>query len=146
MIEVALRKRKAKYIGEIGFFPDDQISDEDCKGFGLDTEVLAQLKSEKNLEALKYLWALVTIVANNTEGQFLDKDDAMEKLKLRARFAKLMLNERNNKWELVPKSLKRLNGDQMLRLINRIKHIVLTEILPGVKDRELEKEIQEMLE
>lgn len=143
-IEVSLRKRKAKFHGEVGFYPDDPVAEDDCRALPLDTDAMHVISSPKNLALQRYLWALVTLVANNTEF-FIDKDDAMEKLKLKARFAKLVQDPKTKKWELVPKSLKRLSNEQLQRLVNRILHIVISEIIPNMDEKALRKEIEEMV-
>src|SRR4051812_18013373 len=108
-IEVSLRKRKSKFVGEVGFFPDDQMTADDISPLALDSDAMHTISSPKNLALQRYFWALATLVANNSE-LFLDKDDAMEKLKLKARFAKLVQDPKTKKWELVAKSMKRLSN------------------------------------
>jgi len=143
-IEVSLRKRKAKYAGEVGFFPNDPVAEEDCRPIATDTDCMHAISSPKNLALQRYLWALATKVYENTDF-YLDKDDCLKNLKLQARFAKLVQDPKTKKWELVTKSLKRLSNEQLQRLVNRIIHIVETEVLPGIDSKAMRREVEDML-
>jgi len=142
--EVALVKRRAAFKGEVGLFAVDQVADEDLSAISMDSEVIGDLSSEKNLKALRYLWALVTITASNSD-LFLDKDEAMEQLKLRARHARMVMDKKTGELEIRPKSLKRISDQVLQRLIRRVKYIILTEVLPGIDDAALEAQVQEMM-
>lgn len=144
-VEVALQKRKARFVGETGLFPIDQVADDDLQAISMDAEVVGELSSDKNLKALRYLWALVTVVANNSE-MFLDKDDAMEQLKIQARHAKWVVDPETKKLERRAKSLKRLSDQALQRLIKRFKFIITTQVMPGIDDAALEAQIQEMMQ
>lgn len=142
-IETTLVKRAALYVGEIGFFPSSQMASEDIAPAKMNSEVVCSFYSPRNLEALKFLWALVHKVADNS-ARWLDKDEAMEDLKMRARFARFVqLN--SGKVELRPKSLKRINDEQLRLLTDKIMDIICEEIIPGMKKNDLRKEIELML-
>lgn len=143
-IEVSLRKRKALHQGEIGFFPNDPVAEEDVRPLALDNDHMHVISSPKNLALQRYLWALVTKVQENTEF-YADKDDCMDDLKRRARFAKLVQDPKTKKWEFVTKSLKRLSNEQLQRLVNRITHIVVTDIIPGIDQKALRRELEDMV-
>ena len=80
---------------------------------------------------LKFLWALVHKTADNSP-RWLDKDEAMEDLKMRARFARFVVED-DGKVELRPKSLKRINDEALRLLTDKIMDIICQEILPGMK-------------
>jgi hypothetical protein len=106
-------------------------------------EVVCSFYSPRNLESLKFLWALVHKVADNSDF-WLDKDEAMEDLKMRARFARFVLNS-EGKVELRTKSLKRINDEQLRQLTDKIIDIICRDIIPGMSKNTLRKEIEEML-
>ena len=143
-IHTTLTKRRAKYQGEIGFFPDNEMSQQDIAPAKMDSEVVCSFYSPRNLEALRYLWALVHKVSDNSD-RWLDKDEAMRDLKLRAGYAKLVFNTKTRELELKPKSLTRISDEQLRSLTEKITGIILEEILPGMKANELRREIEDML-
>ena len=142
-IETVLMKRRALYAGEIGFFPTSPGAQEDVALAKMDSEVVCSFYSPRNLEALKFLWALVHKVADNTD-RYLDKDEAMEDLKLRAGFTKVVYNSQQKELELRPKSLKRVGNEQLRALTDKVIGIICGEILPGMDRNVLRREIEEM--
>ena len=143
-IESTLVKRRAKFVGEMGFFPSSPMASEDLATVKDGTEVMVSWYSPRNLERLKFLWGLVHKVSDNSD-RWLDKDEAMEDLKVRAAFTKVVYNDKKKELELRPKSLKRINDEELRRLTNRFIEIISTEIMPGMKANDLKKEIEEML-
>jgi glutamyl-tRNA reductase len=143
MIESTLTKRKALYKGEIGFFPSNPMAEEDLSLAKMDAEVLCRWYSPRSLAALNYLWGVVYKTWQNTS-RWLDKDEAMEDLKMRARFARFV-QEDDGKMVLKPKSLKRINEEELRLLTGKIVDIICAEIVPGMKKNTLRKEVEEML-
>ena len=143
-IHTTLTKRRAKYQGEIGFFPDNEMAQQDIAIATMGEEVMCSFSRPRNLERLKYLWALVHKVSDNSD-RWLDKDEAMRDLKLRAGYAKLVFNSKTREVELKPKSLTRISDEQLRSLTEKITGIILEEILPGMKANDLRREIEDML-
>jgi hypothetical protein len=143
-IETVLVKRRALYVGEIGFFPSNPISEEDVAHARLGEEIVCIFYSPRNLQQLKFLWALVSKVAENSS-RWLDKDEAMDDLKLRAGFAKLMFNRETYETTIRPKSLKRIDNEELVALTSKIIDIVCKEIWPGMKPGALRDEIEKMV-
>ena len=143
-IETTLVKRRAFYQGEVGFFPSNSLAQEDIAVASLDQEVICSFYSPRNLEGLKFLWGLVHKVADNSNW-YLDKDEAMRDLKLRAAFTKVVYNDKTKELELRPKSLTRINNEQLRLLTGKIMDIVCEQILPGMKPNDLKREIEEMV-
>jgi hypothetical protein len=137
-------KRRALYAGEVGFFPTTPMADEDIALAKMDSEVVCSFYSPRNIEALKFLWALVHKVADNTD-RYLDKDEAMDDLKLRAGFSKVVYVSKIKELELRPKSLKRISNEQLRQLTEKIIGIVCDEIIPGMDRNVLRREIEEMV-
>ena len=136
-------KRRARYKGEVGFFPAGEIFEEDIVPAKMGEQVIVRFHSPRRIEALSYLWGLVHLVADNTD-RYLDKDEAMHDLKLRAGYVRVLTDE-DGKLELRPKSLTRINDEDLRVLTAKIQTIVCDEILPGVKRQRLRKEIEEMI-
>ena len=143
-IETTLIKRRAYYQGEIGFFPSNSVAQEDIAVAGMDQEVICSFYTPRNLEALKFLWALVHKVADNSD-RWTDKDEAMKDLKMRVAHTKVIFNPKTQELELRPKSLTRINNEQLRLLTDKIADIVCNEILPGMKPNDLKREIEEMV-
>lgn len=146
-IETILVKRGARYQGEIGFFPDNEIASEDVQPIAMGAELRVILSSERNTQLLKYAWALATIIARNTDF-YLDKDDAMngpEGLKMKAKFWRLVVDPKTGEVEARPRSLSRLSNEAMQRLVNRFTYFVTAHIIPGIKDASLREEVARMI-
>jgi len=144
-IHTTLVKRRALYQGEVGFFPNNETSQQDIAIATMGEEVVCSFSRPRNLERLKYLWALVHKVSDNSD-RWLDKDEAMRDLKLRAAYAKLVFNSKTRELELKPKSLTRISDEQLRSLTEKITAIILEEILPGMKANDLRREIEDMLQ
>jgi len=143
-IHTFLVKRKAKYRGEVGLFPNSEMAEEDLVPIARDQEVSVALRREKNIQALRYLWGLVHKVADNTD-LFLDKDDAMEAFKVRVGYSKAIYDPHARKIESKGRSLTRISDEQLRLLTDAITTVICTEILPGIKRKQLREEIEEML-
>lgn len=143
-IHTTLTKRRARYPGEVGFFPDNPMAQEDIAVATMNEEVMCSFSRPRNLERLKYLWALVHKTADNSD-RWLDKDEAMTDLKLRAGFARLVYDTKTREMVLRPKSLTRISDEALRLLTEKITGIILAEILPGMKANELRREIEDML-
>lgn len=140
MIEIAAQKRRAKYAGEVGLFGVDQIADEELKKLP-DDMVWCEITVPRNLRQIRYLWAIASKLADG--GVYESKEDAMDDLKIRARFARW--GEENGRTVIVPRSLSRQRSDVLHRLINRIVFIVCAELLPHIKEKDFRAEIEEMV-
>jgi hypothetical protein len=142
-IETTLVKRPALHKGEVGFFPNNPMAEEDVARVAMHSETMHRITSEKNLEALRFLWGLVHKTADNCD-LFLDKDDAMEKLKLRVGFSRPIYDPKTRQMVNQPKSLKRITDEQLHLLTERMLDVICTEIIPGMKQNDLRREVEEM--
>jgi hypothetical protein len=141
MLEIALVKRKAKYVGEAGLFPVDQVADEELKRLVADEIAWAEITTPKSIKMLRYLWAIAQKLADG--GLYEDKDVAMEDLKIRARFARFATER--NRVVIVPRSLSKQRRDVLGRLCDRFVFIVCNDLLPQMKESEFRREIEEMV-
>jgi len=143
-VETFLTHRKALYKGEDGLFAANEMAAEDLAIFALNSELMAKLWSEKKLERLKYLWALVHKTSDNCD-LFIDKDDAMRGLKIRVGYSKAVYDTLTKKIEVKPKSLTRISDGQLSLLTARIQDVITREILPGITVATLRKEIEDLI-
>lgn len=141
-VVTALTRREARYVGEVGFFADNPVSVDNTSHFTKNGETLHRISETRNLEALKFLWALVHKTADNTD-RFRDKDTLMEHLKIRAGYYKLVFNGQD--FEPVGKSLTRADNEKLRRLTDQFIDIICEKILPGMQRNTLRKEIEEMI-
>jgi hypothetical protein len=142
-IETTLVKRPALHKGEVGFFPNNPMAEEDVSRVAMHSETMHRITSEKNLQALKFLWGLVHKVSDNCD-LFLDKDDAMEKLKLRVGYSRAIYDPQTRGLENRPRSLKGISDEQLHLLTERMLDVICTEIIPGMKQNDLRREVEEM--
>ena len=143
--ELILIKRKARE-GEIGLFVDSPVFDEEWSSLPMGQDIKAECTVPYNIRYLKFFWALVSKVLDNTpEWRFLDKEDAKQHLLLEARHYKPVYDERTGKCELRAKSVAGLSADTWLRLLKRCTHVVITKYLPGMEENVLKAEIRDML-
>src|SRR5215469_14971067 len=129
MIEIAVQKRKAKFAGEVGIFGVDQQSDDEIKRLS-DDMVWAEITVPRNLRQLRFLWALAQKLTDG--GVYETKEDAMDDLRIRARFARFGVED--GRTVVVPRSLSKVRADTLTRLINRIVFIVCCDLLPHIKE------------
>lgn len=141
MIEITVVKRKAKYAGETGLFAVDQSADEDMARIGTGETAWAEITTPENLKLLRLLWAIAQKLADG--GLYLDKDEAMEDLKIRAKFARFGVDK--DKIIIVPRSLSRQSRDVLGRLCDRFVYIVCSDLLPHMEPSHFKQEIEEMV-
>ena len=143
-IETSLLKRPALYKGEVGLFPTSEMASDDVALFAMNEEVMAKLRSERKIKALNFLWGLVYKSYQNTD-YWLTKEKAMEWFKARARFTQIGIDPDSKKLVERLGSLTRINDEELRLLTARVEDIICAEILPGVKRKELRREIEEMM-
>jgi hypothetical protein len=144
-IETVLTKRKAKFTGEIGLFPANELAAEELALANDGTELWVRASSAKNTGQLKYVWALARLISQQVDGLH-DIEDAMEYLCVKARFVKHTLNPVTGQLEITRKSMRRLSQEAMRRLIKRFQHVTATEIVPGLKESTLRNELIKMVQ
>ena len=146
-VELFLRKRAARHAGEVGLFNDSVAFEEDWQAVPVDTEVRAELATERNSQMLKFVWCLAGKIADNTDF-YLDRTDAMDGplgLKMRAHHCKPVTDPKTGEVTLRPMSLKRLSNEAFHRLLKRMVWVTCNEILPGVDEPALRAEIEQMI-
>ena len=91
MVEIIFTKRVGR-AGEMGLFVDTPIFDEEWSSLKVGSEVKAECTVPANLRYLKFFWAMVGKVADNSPDCFLDKDDCKERILLEARHFKAVFD------------------------------------------------------
>jgi hypothetical protein len=141
MLEIAVVKRKSKYVGETGLYAVDPVADEELKRLANDEVAWAEITTRKNIALLRYLWAIAQKLADG--GLYQDKDEAMIELKIRAHFAQFA--RENGRTIIVPRSLGKQRKDVLSRLIDRFIYIICTDILPDMPESKFRNEIEELV-
>jgi hypothetical protein len=143
--ETILVKRRAAYKGEVGLFADNEMSESDLALATMDEEVLCKWYSPRNLQAMRFLWGLVWKTWQNTD-LWLDHHKAMEDLKRRIHFTKMLWNPKNKKTEPTVRSLTRINNEELRLVTERIMDVICQDIIPGIERDDLRREVEEMLD
>ena len=141
---MSFRKRVAKP-GEIGLFVDTQVFDEEWQSLRIGAEVVAECTVPETAKYRKFFHALCGKLAENVDWFDGDKDFAKEQLLLECRHATYHHDKLRGKTEIRAKSTKNLSSDQWIRLLKRASHAVTTKFIPGMKDNELKREIEVMI-
>lgn len=141
MLELSVIKRKALYAGEVGIFGADQIADDELKHLATDEVAWAEITTPKSLALLRYLWAIAQKLADG--GLYDDKNEAMDDLKIRAKFAQFEYF--GGRVVVRPKSLSRQRRDVLSRLADRFVYVVCKDLLPDMPEGKFRQEIQKMV-
>lgn len=145
MVEIIMKKRAGR-AGEVGLFVETEIFETEWSSLAVGSEVKAECTTPANLRYLRFFWALVSkIVDNSTDDRFLDREDCRHELLLAARHYKAVHDPLRNKTELRPRSIAGLSADTWIRLLRRCTHVVITNYLPGMEEGALKAEISTML-
>lgn len=135
--ELIMRKVKGR------LEPVDQISADDLASIANGADLLVTVKSPKNIKQIRWMWALAQKIADAVEG-IHDKDTAMDLLCERARHCKMVVSPVTGHLFLVRKSISRLDGAAISRLMNRMVFVTCAEIVPGLDEGQLRDEIESM--
>jgi hypothetical protein len=140
VIEIAVIKRPALHKGEIGLFATNEWDSNSLASLGNET-AWAEVSTPHSLQLLRYLWAIAQKLADG--GLYEDKDEAMDDLKIRARFARWGVIKDTP--IVVPRSLSRASYDTLHRLADRFVHIVCSDLLPDMPESAFRKALEEMI-
>lgn len=148
MAELILRKRAAMHAGEIGLFVDSQVFEEEFASIKSGTDIEIKATQSRSLPQMRMAWALARKIADSGALGDADQRDVMDYLLLKARHVRYVTNQHRDGVETIPvvKSIRFAAMDQTAfqRLMNRMIHIVVTEILDGVPEGDLRNEIEKM--
>ena len=142
--ESIFTKRRARYKGEMGILADDPSAEEDLQPFTEGDQIYIRYFSQKNVQALRYLWGLVHKAFRNTD-RYVSKRKLMDDLLVQVDYSKLAYNSETKKLERVPKSLAVISNEELRLATERIMDVICTELIPGMKKNDLRREIEEMV-
>jgi hypothetical protein len=125
--------------------PVDPVSAEMLAEIPTTKDVLVTVKSPRNMRQFKLAWALADIISKSVD--FLpDRETAMNWLKIKSRHVQMITDGKGNT-AIIPKSIAFASLDQegFSRLFNRMIHVTITQIIPGMAEDSLRAEIEKMV-
>lgn len=125
--------------------PVNQIGADDLATVPIDRDLLVVIRTPRNVEQFSLAWALATKVADACDW-LQTKDDAMDWLLIQARHVRYIYDPRTKRATVLPKSIAwaSLSQDAFSRVFNRVIYIVVSRIIPGLKESDLRREIESM--
>jgi len=148
MTDLVMTKRAGRQ-GEVGLFIDSEIWEEGFQAITMGGEVTVKATMPRNLKQHKFAWALATKLAElcSSGDERLTKEDMMDHLLVEARHYRKVWDPLRKKVELKPKptNFGAMDGVAYTRLLNRIKYVAVTHLIPGLDPSELKREVEAML-
>jgi len=145
MVELTMRKRAGRQ-GEVGLFVDSPVWTDEFASIKMDAEVKVEATTPRSIRQLKYAWALAGKISDACD--WLDtKEDAMDWLLIEAKHVRRIYDPLRQVAYLRPKPTRfgAMDGSAYTRLLNRMKHIALTVVVPGLEESALKAEIEAMI-
>ena len=130
-----------------GFIPANPIAAEDFAKIANGAEGLVSWTQPRNIRQFRLVWALAAKLADNYP-DCLDRDDAMDLLKRRAKHIAFYAHPITGEVEFRTKSIswEKLSPENFSRTFKRMVWIITSELIPGMSDEALIAEIHEMLD
>lgn len=144
-MEITMSKRAGRQ-GEVGLFVDTSIWEDDFANVK-SGEVKVEITTPRSLQQLKYAWAFATKIAEACDWMD-DKHDAMDYLLIEARHYRRIYDPVRKRAYIRPKATNfgAMDGTSYTRLLNRMKHVALTMVVPGLEESALKAEIEAMMQ
>lgn len=142
MSEMYMRKRPAVFKGEVGLFPANELAEEDLKRLSPDRGTIVEATQPATADQRAFIWALAAKVADIVDGLH-DKEDGMEWLCVRARHYRVIGHPIEGHVWYTRKSI-RVSRAEMSRLIDRMIHVVVTDLIPDMPEGNLRRDIEAM--
>ncbi len=145
MVELVMTKRAGRE-GEVGLFVDSPVWEGELANIKTGAEVKVEATTPRSLRQIKYAWALATKIAEACDW-LESKEDAMDFLLIEARHVKRIWDPLRQRAYVRPKptNFGAMDGTAYTRLLNRMKHIALTVVVPGLEESDLRTEIEAMI-
>lgn len=126
--------------------PVDQIGEEDLQRVKPGKQYMVRIvAAPKTANQMRFIRALAAKVAGGC-GWLADATEATDYLKLKAGFFKVVKNKEGDMTFLVPKSYDDVDDvEEFSRLIDKMIHIICTEILPDFPAGQLRREVERMV-
>lgn len=126
--------------------PADAVAAEMMADIPLATGVMVTVKVPRNLRHFRLAWVLADIVSKSVDW-LSDRETAMDWLKIKARHVRMIHDPLRNTTAIVPKSISFASLDQagFKRVFDRMIHVVVTEIIPGMDEKSLRSELENIV-
>lgn len=124
----------------------DPVSEEMLQAIPTNKDLLVVVKTPRNVRQFKLAWALAHKLAEACD--FLhDSEDAMDFLKVKAKHFRAVHDPLREVTHIFPKSINwaSLSQEGFNTIFKRMIYIVTAEILPGLPDTDLKREIEAMV-
>ena len=112
----------------------------------LNRDLLVTVKTPRNPKQFRLAWALADIVSRSCDW-LQDREVAMAWIKIRARHVNMISEPLTGKVAIVPRSIAFASLDQagFKRVLDRMIYVVTTEIIPGMEEGALQRELESMV-
>jgi hypothetical protein len=139
-IEIPMRREGSHLV------PADSVAAEMMDEVPQNTGVMVTVRVPRNLRQFRLAWALADIVSKSCDW-LPDREASMDWLKIRARHVRMIHNPNTGITAIVPKSIAfaSLSQDGFARVLNRMIHVTLTEIIPGLEESALRAELEKIV-
>jgi hypothetical protein len=126
--------------------PLDEMSAEELARIPLRQQVLVTVRVPRNIRQHRLAWALATKISEACDW-LVDREAAMDWLKIKARHVRYLHNNYTGETQIVPRSIRFAALDQMGfdRVFRRMVYVTVTEIIPGLDEAALRAEIESMV-
>lgn len=138
--EIAMRREGERLA------PIDPVSAEKLAAVPTNVDLLVTVKTPRNVKHFQKAWVLAQKVSEACDW-LTDREVAMAWLLIKARHVRYVHDLNNNQAVIIPKSIAWASLDQsaFTRLYNRILYVVTSEIIPGLDEGDLRREIEAMV-
>ena len=126
--------------------PTDAVAAEMLAEIPLSTGVMVEIRVPRNIKAFRLAWVLAEIVSQSCDW-LIDRETAMDHLKIKARHVRIIHDPVRNTTAIVPKSISFASLSQagFKRVFDRMINAVITEIIPGMNETELRAELERIV-
>lgn len=123
----------------------DPLSAEAIEAMANGEQVIATLRRARNPKHHRKMFALLTLIARNSE-DYLDAEDLLDDIKIRIGYCRTLTRPNGTTLTRTRSvSFANMAQDKFEAFYNKAMVCVLTEILPGLDRRDLEREVEAVL-
>lgn len=146
MVAIVMRKRKARWPGEVGLFAENEIAADDFAHVKMDAEVRAVVTTPRSLAQLKWAWAFAQKIADACDW-LNSKEQAMDFMLIEAGHFDRIRDPIRNFTIIRPKptNFGSMDGAAYTSLLNKMVHVAVSFIVPGLDENMLKREIEAMV-